>query len=351
MQKPSRAEYTPLDFAGWKAAKTLSLTPKFQRRGVWNSAARSFFVDSLLRSMPVPPIYLRQTQSPERDRMLREVVDGQQRIAAVLDFIEGKYRLSKTLKGSWAGKAFSSLSQEERDRITGYAFAVDVFPGISDLEVLEIFSRLNTYSVSLNNQELRNGRFFGLFKQSVYTIAHEHLEFWRRHAVFTEQGIARMNPEEFVSEVYVAFLAGMQDKKKSIDDFYDRYDESFTKQSMLERRFREVVDEINMSVADVLRETVFRRPPILYSLFCAVYHRRHGLPQITISTPKAVLSADGRVSLRDAVERLSEKVDNFRAGSEVPRRYEAFVKACLQQTDNIKPRNTRFRELYETAFE
>lgn len=85
MQKPSRAEYSPLDFAQWKAGNSLSLTPKFQRRGVWKPAARSFFVDSLLRGMPVPPIYLRQMQSPERDRVIREVVDGQQRIAAVLD--------------------------------------------------------------------------------------------------------------------------------------------------------------------------------------------------------------------------------------------------------------------------
>ncbi len=351
MQKPSRAEYTPLDFAQWKAANSLSLTPKFQRRGVWNSAARGFFVDSLLRGMPVPPIYLRQTQSPERDRVMREVVDGQQRISAVMDFIEGKYRLSKTLKGPWAGKTFGALAEEEKDRVTGYAFAVEVFPGISDLEVLEIFSRLNTYSVKLNNQELRNGRFFGLFKQSVYSMAHEHLEFWRRHSIFTEQSIARMNAEEFVSEIYVAFLAGMQDKKKSIDEFYDLYDESFPKQSAIERRFRDVVDDVNASVGEILKETVFRRPPILYSLFCAIYHRRHGLPEATIRTPKTALTADVRLSLRDAVEGLSGKVDDTRTGNEVPRRYEAFVKACLQQTDNIKPRNIRFTELYRAAFE
>lgn len=351
MQKPSRAEYTPLDFAQWKAASSLSLTPKFQRRGVWNSAARSFFIDSLLRGMPVPPIYLRQTQSPERDRVMREVVDGQQRIAAVLDFVEGKYRLSKTLKGAWAGKAFGGLTENEKDRVTGYAFAVEVFPGISDLEVLEIFSRLNTYSVSLNSQELRNGRFFGLFKQSVYTLAHEHLEFWRRHGIFTERGIARMGSEEFVSEVYIAFLAGMQDKKKSIDDFYDRYDESFPKQAAIEKRFREVVDEVNASVDEALKDTVFRRPPILYSLFCAVYHRRYGLPEATIHTTRSTLSLDARVSLRDAVEALSEKVESFRAGDEIPRRHEAFVKACLQQTDNIKPRTTRFKELYKAAFD
>lgn len=351
MKKPRRAEYTPLDFAQWKASHSLSLTPKFQRRGVWKPAARSFFVDSLLRGMPVPPIYLREMQSPQRDRVIREVVDGQQRISAVLDFMEGKYRLAKTLKGTWAGKTYGALPTEEQDRVNTYAFSVEVFHGIADLEVLEIFSRLNTYSVSLNKQELRNGRFFGLFKQAVYSMAYEHLEFWRKHRIFTEQNIARMLEAEFVSEVFIAFLAGQQDKKKSIESFYDKHDETFDEQGRMEKRFREVVDEIGESLGDSLADTVFRRPPMLYSLFCVLYHRQHGLPGASLATPRKRLSQEERVTLREAVESLSARVESARAGEETPSRYTAFVQACLQQTDNIRPRETRFRVLYEAAFE
>lgn len=351
MKKPNRAEFTSLDFAQWRAGSSLSLSPKFQRRGVWNPAARSFFIDSLLREMPVPPIYMRQMQSPEKDRVIREVVDGQQRISSVLDFMEGSYRLSKTLKGPWAGKTFSDLSGDEQDRVRTYSFSVEVFHGISDLEVLEIFSRLNTYSVSLNKQELRNGRYFGLFKQSVYALAHEHLEFWRRHSIFTEQSIARMLEAEFVSEVFIAQLAGMQDKKKSIDSFYDKHDEKFQQQGTIEKRFREVVDDINESLDGVLKASVFRRPPILYSLFCVLLHRRHGLPGASLASPKSALSKDDHLSLREAVESLSEKVEVARAGDDVAARYAGFVKACLQQTDNIRPRETRFTALYRAAFE
>ena len=351
MKKPRRAEYTPLDFAQWKAGNSLSLSPKFQRRGVWKPAARSFFVDSLLRGMPVPPIYLREMQSPERDRVIREVVDGQQRVAAVMDFMQGKFRLARTLSGTWAGKDFSGLTADEQDRVSTYAFSVEVFHGLSDLEVLEIFSRLNTYSVSLNKQELRNGRFFGLFKQSVYSLAYEHLEFWRRHKIFTEQNIARMLEAEFVSEVFAAFMAGMQDKKNSLDAFYDRYDDSFDSQTQVEKRFREVVDDITEALDGVLVATVFRRPPILYSLFCVIYHFRYCLPGATLATPTAAISKDLRLSLREAVESLSARVDEARSGENVPARYTNFVNACLQQTDNIKPRETRFTALYKAAFE
>jgi|CXWL01.1.fsa_nt_gi hypothetical protein len=350
MKKPRRAEYTPLDFGQWKAGNSLSLSPKFQRRGVWKPAARSFFIDSLLRGMPVPPIYLREMQSPERDRVIREVVDGQQRVAAVMDFMQGKFRLARTLAATWAGKAFGALSNDEQDRVSTYAFSVEVFHGLSDLEVLEIFSRLNTYSVALNKQELRNGRFFGLFKQSAYSLAYEHLEFWRRHGIFTEQNIARMQEAEFVSEIFVAFIVGMQDKKKSLDLFYDKYDESFDVKDQVEKRFREVVDDINEALDGVLVATVFRRPPILYSLFCVIYHYRFALPKATLATPAGKLSKELRLSLREAVESLSARVEEARAGESVPAHLTHFVKACLQQTDNIKPRETRFTSLYQAAF-
>src|SRR6185503_18167401 len=102
--KPERSVYTPTDFLQWRETNALEITPKFQRRGVWKAAARSYFVDTMLRSMPVPPIYLRVVQSKERNRVVREVVDGQQRVSAVMDFIDSKYRLSKALGMSWAGK-------------------------------------------------------------------------------------------------------------------------------------------------------------------------------------------------------------------------------------------------------
>jgi hypothetical protein len=349
MPKADRAAYSPLDFAQWKAANSLSLTPKFQRRGVWKPKARSFFIDTLLRDMPIPPIYVRQTQSPERNRMIREVVDGQQRISAVLDFMEGEFRLSKTLNAPWAGKSFDKLSQTERDRITAYAFPTEVFSGISDLEVLEVFSRLNTYAVALNAQELRNGQFFGRFKQSVYALGFEHLEFWRRHKIFSEQNVARMLEAEFVSEVTVAFLHGMQDKKKSLSSYYQDYDDMYAKQALMEKRFREVVDAVNESMGDQLAETEFRRPPLLYTVFCVIYHRLHGLPRETISTKRSFPTADRR-DLAEAVRTLSDILESSKQGEAVSAKNAAFVTASLRQTDNIQPRKIRFTTLYRSAF-
>ena len=173
MAKPWRSVYTPQDFLQWRESKTLEITPKFQRRGVWNAPARSYFIDTLLRSMPVPPIYVRGIQAKDTDRLVREVIDGQQRVSAILDFIDGKYRLSSNLAATWAKKTYKDLTTTERQAILHHSFSTEVFHGISDLEVLEIFARLNTYSVPLNSQELRNGKYFGLFRT-------KHVSAWAR---------------------------------------------------------------------------------------------------------------------------------------------------------------------------
>lgn len=142
MEKPERSVYTPQDFLQWREAGSLELTPKFQRRGVWTAAARSFFVDTLLRQMPVPPIYIRMVQSEDRKHSVRQVIDGQQRISCVLDYLDGKFRLSRTLPGSWAGKTFEGLTPDEQQQITTYTLSSELFYGISDSEVLQIFARL-----------------------------------------------------------------------------------------------------------------------------------------------------------------------------------------------------------------
>jgi hypothetical protein len=349
MQKPDRSIYRPQDYLEWRENNTLDITPKFQRRGVWSHNARSFFVDTLLQLMPVPPIYLRITQAQGTKSIRKQVIDGQQRIAAVLDFIDGKYNLSNTLSGAWAGKSFTGLKEEERNAILTYPFSTEVFQGISDLEVLQVFSRLNTYSVPLNAQELRNGRYFGFFKQTAYGLAYENLEFWRRHRIFSERSIARMLEVELVSELIIAQLEGMQDKKKSIDDFYDKYDETFPKRIESAKRFNDVLDSINAISESSLSDTEFHRPPLFYTLFCVIYHRKYGLPaQETVA--KHTLDKRDYSALSQAIVRLSEMLTLARNNEDVPKKFENFIVACLRQTDNVKPRQDRFSFVYDMAF-
>lgn len=348
--KPDRSTYTPQDFIEWRESKGLILSPKFQRRSVWLPAARSYFIDTILRAMPVPPIYLRVVQSDDKKRAIREVIDGQQRLSAVLDFVDGKFRLSRTLDAPWRGKLFDALGDDEQKAILTYGFSTETFRGISDEQVLEIFSRLNIYSVQLNNQELRNGEFFGLFRQTAERLAREHLQFWRRHALFSERDVARMMEVEFVSELLIAELDGMQDKKKSIDSFYAAYDENFDECDRVVKQFCAVLDDINDSFPESLSETEFRKTPLFYTLFCVIYHRRYGLKSTDMPTACHTLTRDERLSLNATVRQLSEAMTLARQRKTAPIGTEQFVVAATSQTDNIGPRTVRFVELYRRAF-
>ena len=85
MQRSERSTYTPIDFRQWES--TGGLISKFQRRGIWNRAQRSFLIDTLLLELPVPPVYIRMVQSADNTSVIREVIDGQQRLSAILETI------------------------------------------------------------------------------------------------------------------------------------------------------------------------------------------------------------------------------------------------------------------------
>lgn len=351
MLRSERSTYTPLDFRQWQQAGGLVLSPKFQRRGVWNRNQRSFLIDTLLLELPIPPLYIRIVQSDDNRSIKREVIDGQQRLGAILDYMEDKYSLSSKIETPFHGKRYSELPAEQKNIISRYPFICEVFYGLSDKDVLRIFSRLNTNSVRLNAQELRNGEFFGDFKRTCYDLAFEHLEFWRRNRIFSEQGIARMQEAELTSELIVAEIAGIQDKKKYIDAYYERFDEAFPAREQSEVRFRAVIDAINEAVPDGLGDTEFRRSPVFYSLFAAVFHRMFGLPRFELPTDsRGRLSRQELEGIHDAVATLSETLRMAKEDIPVPEARLSFVTACTRQTDNIRPRLIRVDTVYRTAF-
>jgi hypothetical protein len=107
--RTDRGVFTPNDFTIFQEKKILVISPKFQRRAVWRAPARSYFIDTILRKMVVPPLYLRTKQDKETKSIIREVVDGQQRVRSVLEFMgDNGYRLAKNLKAPWPESGLSN---------------------------------------------------------------------------------------------------------------------------------------------------------------------------------------------------------------------------------------------------
>src|SRR5437870_9220879 len=83
-----RTLFTVSDFLEWQRQGTLDLDPPFQRRSVWKLGAKSYLVDTVVRGLPTPLIFIREKIDPDTLRPLREVIDGQQRLRTLIGFID-----------------------------------------------------------------------------------------------------------------------------------------------------------------------------------------------------------------------------------------------------------------------
>lgn len=316
------------DFLGWQRTNTLLLSPAFQRRPVWSKTAKSFLVDSVIRGIPVPIIFLRARTDLATLASLREVVDGQQRLRTLLSFIDptcvpgyvaerDEFTVHRMHNSELAGMSFGDMPDNVRQQILDYEFSVHILPSdTDDREVLQIFARMNSTGLKLNDQELRNAAYFGVFKELVYGLALEQLDRWRSWNIFSETDIARMQEAEETSDIILTMLIGVHGKNQgALDKLYEDHDEAFRPAAEVGRRFRAVMDAIDQTLGDELADLAFRRKPLFNTLFTFYYDLLFGLSS-SLSRAKArplprgvasaVRSASSAISSGDLPENLAK---------------------------------------------
>jgi len=62
-----RTNYKVSDFISWQRGGSLQLSPSFQRRPVWSAGAKSLLIDTVVRGLPMPVIFLRELPSDLSD--------------------------------------------------------------------------------------------------------------------------------------------------------------------------------------------------------------------------------------------------------------------------------------------
>lgn len=296
--------YSINDFREWhEATDRLILAPKFQRRDIWTDKARSYLMDTIIRGKPIPKIFMRQQINPKTKKTVREIVDGQQRLRTILGYLKDGFTISRVHNKEYGGKFFSQLPDALQESILKYEIAVDLLINAPDEEILDIFARLNTYSVKLVKQELINSKYFGDFKQTVYELAFEFLTFWRKNNIFSDGKILRMAEAELTSELLIAMSEGIK-SRKVVESYYKKYDDSFPNKNILMERFRKIMDVIGELMSDRLPSSNFSRPHLFYSLFCAVYHMLYGLPEMKCK--KALFKQSDYPKINSALEKIEE---------------------------------------------
>jgi hypothetical protein len=150
----------------------MNIRPEYQRRLVWNNKKKSLFIESLLMNIPVPPIFLY-----ESDLSRYEVMDGQQRLNTILEFYENNLTLTGLNKWSELnGYTYSKCPPRiqkglDRRRLSATVLLAETRGQEGNATRREVFERLNTGGQTLNAQELRNSLYSGSFNDLILELA------------------------------------------------------------------------------------------------------------------------------------------------------------------------------------
>lgn len=257
-------------------ANELELGPPFQRNPVWTDAQKAYLVDTILHGLPIPELYM-QDLADESGTERHIVVDGQQRIRAVLDFMRGSFALSgDAVTQRWRSLTFEQPSADEKRAFFAYKFVVRVLPPMDEEGLRRIFARLNRNVVALNEQELRNATYWGPFIKSVQLLADDD-SFWAESGIFSANDHRRMIDHEFISELAVAFLHGAQNKKEKLDHYYQLYEERFEDQDRVIATFRSITSEVRQLLPQ-LSGTRWKKKSDFYTLFLVLAEHASEFP-------------------------------------------------------------------------
>lgn len=302
--------YSINDFLEWSNNGQLELNPHFQRRSVWTDSARSYLMDTIVRGKPMPKIFIRQKLNITTKKSIREIVDGQQRMRTILSYLGDGFQISKRHHPEFGGRYFSQLNELEgitedvQASILNYEIAVDLLVNMPDEEVLDIFGRLNSYAVLLNEQEKLHAMHFGPFKSLAERIGHKYFRFWIDSKIMSENTVLRMGDANLTSDLLIAMIEGIKNKKQ-IKKFYADYENTFEHDvGRLEQEFDSVMKVIRELYPETLKSTEFRRVPLFYTLFTSIYHALFGLKGLETSRPSLEITDYPKV--RNALNKVTE---------------------------------------------
>jgi hypothetical protein len=127
-------------------ARTRISFPEYQRQPkLWSVEKKRLLIDSMLRDIDIPKLYFNKAKGGEL-----EVVDGQQRLWAIWEFIDDEYAYESDGKS----QKFSDMSPEQKKTIRAYTLQVAVFEDADDEYLRELFLRLQLGLLLVTGEKL-----------------------------------------------------------------------------------------------------------------------------------------------------------------------------------------------------
>jgi hypothetical protein len=248
------------------SAKLLDLNPPYQRRSVWNDDYRQFFIDSIFRNYPIPPVFV-NLEVTDDGTTLYQVIDGKQRLLSIIEFLTDAFPCSSKSysPATLSGKYFSELEPSLQKSFYSYFLPFEFFTEISDSMVVEIFDRFNRNVKQLNDQELRHARFAGAFITLMEQLADEPV--WQEFKFFSSADIRRMKDVEYVSQLFLLTMVGIEEED-DLDSYYAQFDEVIPDAGQNLGKYLQIKGLIQ-AIEPLIREIRFKNKADFYSLWSA----------------------------------------------------------------------------------
>lgn len=344
----AHTEYTVADFVGRWARKELVINRDYQRSPeVWPTAARSFLVETIMLGYPMPKMVLREKTDLKMRATFAEIVDGQQRTMAIVDYYDGLFRLSLNSEvDDGAGLTFDQLSEDLQERFLQYRLSADVLVGATDDQIIELFRRINSYSVSLNPEEKRHASYQGPMKWLLYHLTRQLDPAFRRIGVFNDKAFARMQDAKILAEIIYSYLIELKTiKQQQLDRLYADYDERFSEADEIERLVLDSV--LFIDSMEEIRRSALTKPHNFYALCLAVMHaKRTGSESLVAAVGRG---GQGTKKAADAQRELL-KLLTVLESDEAPRgRFGDLWRATKEGVNTRERRASRFEFFFQAV--
>ncbi|MFJ9242245.1 DUF262 domain-containing protein [Streptomyces sp. NPDC101776] len=219
---------TVAEFRSLHNSGELILQPEYQRQAVWPERAKVSLMETILLGYPIPEIYLAYETSPEGEQKA-SVVDGQQRLTSLLEFLANKFPLDgledEKLREEFEGKLFKELPADVRREFFQYRFPIRRLSNLADEFVRAVFARVNRVNMVLTEQELRNALLPGPFNDFLKDcVAHQISAL---SGIFSGERRKRGGDLEFYAEVFGTCIFGLSNKKIELNERYDKISADF----------------------------------------------------------------------------------------------------------------------------
>ena len=248
--KVEKKDYTVEDLIALKKDGALAIDPEYQRAPAWTPSQEKLFIDSIMRGYPLPAFYFHDKVkvSAESGPLRRLfIVDGQQRINAIVKFRDNNFRMLDPSKEKgpisifangpcpWAGNTFDGLSSDYRrlfldsQAVAYEIMAFDDDEKVIDNEVRDLFIRLQN-GTPLTPQDKRDA-WPGKFTDFVLQLGGKAGLNYPGHPFFraTVKGHQGGKKRQLAAQIAMLFIRKNETmkfvdiKSKNIDDFYGEF--------------------------------------------------------------------------------------------------------------------------------